>query len=312
MALVVWMPHGAGSAFEGHLRAALDDSVRLTVSERAPEESYRVLVSGRPEAAWIRPGVERVVIPFAGVPPTTLALLRAHPATCLHNLHHNAVPTAELAVGLLIAAARGIVPADRALRDGDWTSRYEEEGRGLLLEGRRALVLGYGSIGRRVGRALEGLAMDVVGLRRRDGLTALDRELPRSDVLVVSLPSTSETRGLFDRERLGRLREGAVLVNVSRGDVFDEGALHEALVSRRIAGAGLDVWWRYPKDEASRRCTPPSAFDFAALDNVVLSPHRAGHTDRTERLRAGHLADLLLAAARGDAVPHAIDLDRGY
>ena len=96
--------------------------------------------------------------------------------------------------------------------------------------------------------------------------------------------------------------------------MIEEGALYDALCRGRLGAAGLDVWWRYPENEAAREATPPSAYPFAKLDNVVLSPHRAGH-GRGDRggARARDLAALLAAihGARGD-VPHRVDLDRGY
>ena len=174
------------------------------------------------------------------------------------------------------------------------------------------MVLGYGEIGRRVGRALEAFEMKVHGLRRGDGASRLDELLPEADVLVVSVPSTDETRGLIDARRLALLPQGAIVVNVARGDVIEEDALYDALASGRLGGAGLDVWYRYPESEEARASTLPGSRPFHELENVVLSPHRAGHGRGTEAARAAALAHLLDAAARGDGIVHRVDLDRGY
>jgi phosphoglycerate dehydrogenase-like enzyme len=321
----VWMPHVPGGAFRDVLEARLACAVRLHAGDRPPVEGYDVLVAGRPEEdaldASDRLGV--VVVPWAGIPPATRERLQARPHLALHNLHHNGTVTGEMAVALLLAAARRIVPLDRALREGDWRPRYREEDRGLLLAGRRLLVLGYGAIGRHVARAGLGLGMHVTAVRRRPqrggdadvevhGPDALDDLLATTDALVVCVPSTAATRGLLDADRLARLPRHAVVVNVARGDVIDEEALYRALAEDRLGGAGLDVWYRYPADEAARASTPPSRFPFGDLDTVVLSPHRAGLTDDTERLRAEHLADLLAAVARGGEVPGRVDLEAGY
>jgi phosphoglycerate dehydrogenase-like enzyme len=111
---------------------------------------------------------------------------------------------------------------------------------------------------------------------------------------------------------LARLPRGAILVNVARGDVVDEEALYDALASGHLGGAGLDVWYRYPESEEARAATLPARRPFHELENVVLSPHRAGHGRGTEAARAAHLARLLAAAAGGEAIPHRVDLDRGY
>lgn len=314
MTLRIYMPRTSGEAFESALRAEVGPEVELLFGEKRPDPAaYEVLVAGRPreEDLDASEALHTVIIPWAGLPPVTRDLLRARPHLALHNLHHNAPATAEMAVGLLLAAARGIVPADQALRRGDWRRRYDTD-QGLRLVGRTAVVWGYGEIGRRVGRALEAFDMRVHGLRRGDGAEALDALLPEADVLIVSVPSTDETRGAIDAARLARLPRGAIVVNVARGDVIDEEALYEALSSGHLGGAGLDVWYRYPDSEEARALTLPADRPFHELESVVLSPHRAGHGRGTEAARAGELARLLGAAARGEAIPYPVDLDRGY
>jgi phosphoglycerate dehydrogenase-like enzyme len=316
------MPRPAEHGFRDHLKQILDAGIELTAGADAPDDA-EVLVEGRPTAEQLDgfPSLGLVIVPYAGVPPATLELLRERPTLRLHNLHHNAAPAAELAVALMLAAAKRIVPLDASLRRDDWTPRYAED-RDLLLAGRTALVIGYGAIGARVGTACRGLGMRVIGVRRHaadagDGteihaIDELGELLPRADVVFLSLPTTAQTRTLLGAAELSSLPRQAILVNVARGPVVDEQALYDALRSGRLAGAGLDVWYRYPQREEERGRTPPADLPFAELDNVVMSPHRAGHTTATERLRAEHLAALLGAAARGETIPNAVDLELGY
>jgi phosphoglycerate dehydrogenase-like enzyme len=311
MALDVFLPRPPGGGFLEDLEARLDPEVRLTTET---PESCPFLVEGRPSAEQIE-GREAVIIPYAGVPRPTLELMRKHPGIALHNLHHNAAPTAELAVALLLAAAKRIVPIDRALRSGDWRPRYVET-RAFLCEGKTALVLGHGAIGRRVADACRALGMTVLAVRRRPsteeyGPEDLRNLLPRADALIICLPWTEETDGLLGAPELARLPEGALLVNVARGPVVDAEALFLALREGHLA-AGLDVWYRYPENEDARARTFPANQPFHELDNVVLSPHRAGHAQETEALRARHLAAMLNAAARGETMPHRVDLEAGY
>ncbi len=313
------------------LRDLLDPGVRLTFGPELPEDpDYEVLVTGIPTREEIEASsaVRTVIIPWAGLSRKTRDVLLEFPDVAVHNLHHNAGAAAELAVALLLAAAKFVVPMDRSLRSGDWTPRYGPSPT-VLLERKTVLVLGYGAIGRHVARVCRGLGMNVVGVRRSrepgggsaggsadelhgpDELAAL---LPRADALLISLPLTPETDGLIGEKELGLLPSGAVLVNVARGPIVDEKALYEALSSGRLHAAGLDVWYRYPKNEAERPSTPPSSFPFGELENVVMSPHRGGaaRESEVEALRMRALAELLNAAVRGEEVPNRVDVERGY
>jgi phosphoglycerate dehydrogenase-like enzyme len=104
-----------------------------------------------------------------------------------------------------------------------------------------------------------------------------------------------------------------VLVNVGRGPVVDEAALYHALKERRLGAAGLDVWYAYPEDDQTA-ITPPSAYPFGELDNVVLSPHRGGLAFEPDarRARLAAVAAVVNALARGEPPPNRVDLERGY
>jgi len=316
--LEVWVPGAASETLRARLRELLEDDARIAAERSANAE---VLVRGVVAPADLEglPHLRAVIVPWAGVPERTCATLAGFPGVTLHNLHHNAAAAAEHAVALLLAAARSIVPGDRALRAGDWSPRHAEP-TDPLLDGGIAVVLGHGAIGGRVARAARALGMEVHAIRRSGaapgsiglhGPEALPGLLPRARALVVAVPHTPETDGMVGARELGRLPDGAIVVNVARGRVIDEAALYEACAAGRLR-AGLDVWWRYPETEETRSSTPPSRFPFGALDNVVLSPHRAGHTANAERLRAEHLARSLRHAARGGEIPWRVDPARGY
>lgn len=325
MTLRVHVLHAADPAERGALEGALEPSVSVTFGLDVPEPgSVQILVSGRPPEGLLdsMTALERIVVPWAGIPPALPGLLAGRPGIAVHNLHHNAPPTAETAVALLLAAAKRLVPMDRALRRHDWTPRYADNP-STLLDGKGALVLGFGAIGRRVARACRGLGMRVAATRRRSGPPAeedgipvhaaeeLHALLPAAHALLVTVPLTDETRRLIGARELALLPQGAVVVNVARGPVIDEDALFEALTSGHLHSAGLDVWWNYPADEAARAHTPASSRPFHELDNVVMSPHRAGGSGEGEVRRMAALAELLNAVAAGHP-PHPVDLATGY
>lgn len=305
------------------LQEALSDGIELSFGSEPPAGArYAVLVAGRPtpELLAASAALRTLVIPFAGLPSATAEALRAYPHISVHNLHHNAAATAELAMALLLAASKMIVPIDVRMRRGDWSDRGRME-QALQLEGRTALVLGHGAIGSRVARACLGLGMQVVAIARRaqqgqdypvHGVEALADLLPRAAAVLVCLPATPLTEGLLGRAQIASLSPGCVLVNVARGPIVDETALFEALRQRRIFAAGLDVWWKYPDSKESTGVTFPSSLPFHELPNVVMSPHRGGHVQDTELLRMRALAQLLNAAALGREVPNKVDLQNGY
>jgi len=300
------------------LRERLPALVRLTDAEETGLDDAAVLVDGRPTPELLAqlPALRAVVIPWAGVSEVAHGTLSKRPDLAVHNLHHNAAPVTEHAIGLLLAAARGIVPSDQALRAGDWRPRYAES-TDPLLSGGNAVVVGAGAIGRRVARALKGLGMkaQLVGRTAREGVCS-SSELPRlladCSALILALPLTEASRGLIGAAELALLPDAAVLVNVGRAELCEEDALYDALRGGHLR-AGLDVWYRYPEDEVQRASTMPSRHAFGELPNVVLSPHRAGHGAATPRLRAEALAELLAALAAGEAPRGSrVDLTLGY
>lgn len=298
------------------------------VCELFPEsmpEDYEVLIEGRPtEEMLSAPSLRAVIVPFAGVPPTTVELLRKRPELSLHNLHHNAADTAELALALMLAAGKEVVSMDRDFRRNDWSRSYGPSSV-FSFDGKTALVLGFGQIGRRVARMLSSLGMRVLATRtsaevhRDEGMeiwpaSRLHELLPQANVLMITLPLTAETTGLLGATELRLLPQGSILVNVARAAIVDEEALFNALKSGRLHSAGLDVWYRYPKSETvgDTSNTAPSRFPFAELDNVVMSPHRGGTTMDTEARRMDALEALLREIAAGNEASNRVDLEKGY
>jgi phosphoglycerate dehydrogenase-like enzyme len=316
----------------------LDDEVieelqRLAPSHsisREPGRDTEMLIDGRATVEQMDqcPNLRYVVIPFAGVSPAIIDVVRRYPKLSLHNLHHNAPETAELAIALLFAAAKQVVPIDQALRKNDWRPRYSPES-AELLEGKTCVLLGYGEIGRRIGAVVSALGMKTIPVRRNPaaegevGPGDLRAVLPKADVLMITVPLTPETEGLIGARELAAMPAKSILVNVARAQIVDELSLFTALESGPLHSAGLDVWYRYPKDEGtavpsyfvappSAADTAPSQYPFHELPNLVMSPHRGGATAGTERRRVQHLATLIAAAGRGAAVPNRVDLDLRY
>lgn len=282
----------------------------------------QVLVAGRSTAELLHshPEVSHVVIPFAGIPQETRLTMQGFQHISVHNLHHNAAATAEMALTLLLAAAKYLVPFDQKLRMDDWSPRYLPPPT-IGLSGKCALVLGYGAIGQRVARLCLALEMQARATRESiknayqdaSGIdvfpaSELQNLLSEADVLIITLPLTPATTGLIATPELDRMPPQGILVNVGRGAIVDEQALFQALRQGSIGAAGLDVWWQYPDSVEARQDTAPSMFPFHQLENVVMSPHRGGATRDSDKLRYGELAKLLNAFLRTGEMPNRVNL----
>lgn len=323
---VLNLPYGHTAAT---LQSLVSPELRITDGpDVAPD--CEILVAGTPtrEQLQASPRLRALVVPWAGVPEATRKLMLDFPEVSVHNIHHNALPVAEMAITLLLAAAKFAIPADRALRAGDWSARFWRPDPGVLLYQKTALVLGYGAIGKHVASCCRGLGMRVLATKYRlsqaetgkevaEGITlypadALPELLPQANALLLCVPLTPETRGLIGANELAQLPPQAILINVCRAEIVNEAALYHALKEKTLYAAGLDVWYTNPRNESEATGLAPSTYPFHELDNVVMSPHRAGHAAEIEELRMQYLADLLNEAAQGKPIPNKIDVEKGY
>jgi phosphoglycerate dehydrogenase-like enzyme len=219
----------------------------------------------------------------------------------------------ESGIGAILALTREFSRLDSALRRGDWQSQWAV---GVApppawpeLAGKTIGILGYGRIGQSIARRARAFDMQVCAIRRDVGKSAkhdlalwggaetLEEVLRRSDYVVVSMPATRQTIGWIDRERFRLMKPSAFLINVARAEIVDEVALYQALSGRQIAGATLDVWYRYPRDPGP---TAPATAPFHELPNVLMTPHVSGWTDGTLKARARLIAENIRRVAAGE------------
>ena len=177
---------------------------------------------------------------------------------------------AEHTIALMFAAARDIARMDRDMRGGQWSPRE-----GVQLHGKTLGIIGLGGIGAEVARMAKGLGMEVIAYNRTPRsdapcpLVDIDTLLARADVVSLNLVLNDETRGFLSRERIARMKPGALFVNTARGALADEQALIDALKSGHIRHAGLDVFHNEPLK---------ADHPLAQLPNVTLSAHAAFRT----------------------------------
>ena len=221
----------------------------------------------------------------------------------------NITSAAELAVGLLLACARNIAPANEALKSGAWKrSKYG----GVELLDKTVGIVGFGRIGQLVAERLKGFGVDILAYdpyasAQRAGqlgaqLVTLDELLAQSDFITIHLPKTPETIGLIGAEALSKVKPTVRIVNAARGGVLDEAALADAIREGRVAGAGLDVF-------ATEPTTQSPLFEF---ESVVVTPHLGASTEEAQEKAGVAVARSVRLALSGDLVPDAVNVDGGH
>lgn len=232
----------------------------------------------------------------------------------------HARPLAEFCALAFLAWSRGLVTMIEAQGRRHW-----ERFAGTDLFGRTVVIFGHGAIGAEVARLARSLGMRTIGLRRsgpggpggadpvavREALHADELHapeafatvLPRAEFLVLAAPHTDETQGVIGRKELALLPRGAVLVNIGRGALVDEKALVEALQSRHLGGAALDVFEEEP--------LPPDSLLWN-LSNVLVSPHSASTSDRENERLTDLFCDNLRRFLAGDPLRNVLDPERLY
>ena len=232
----------------------------------------------------------------------------------LANAYGHETGIAEYVLGAMLALGRNFGTLDAALRRGNWESQWAV---GVPappvwpeLAAQTLGILGYGRIGRRVAQLALAFDMTVRAIRQSPtehdarelafvgAADSLDDVLRSADYLAITLPLTPATRGLLGGRELGLMKPTAILVNVARAEILDEDALYHALARGTIAGAALDVWYRYPTAPGPVR---PSNRPFHELPNVLMTPHVAGWTEGTLDARARLIAENIGRVARDEA-----------
>jgi phosphoglycerate dehydrogenase-like enzyme len=291
--LQVVMAGTFAASLEAAVRRRLRTACRLTIVDEdciAPllgDADVLVTMALTAEMGRNAPRLKLVQVPGAGLDRIDRSGLPA--GVSLANVYGHETGIAEYAIGAMLALSREFLRLDAALRRDDWQSQWAV-GAPIPpvwpeLAGRTLGILGYGRIGQNIARRARAFNMHICAIRRDVGQSMeddlallggpdiLNDVLRRSDYLVVAMPAAPETIGWIGKPQLNLMKPTAFLVNVARAQIVDEAALYEALAQRSIAGAALDVWYRYPREPGP---TAPASLPFHELPNVLMTPHVSG------------------------------------
>jgi D-3-phosphoglycerate dehydrogenase len=220
----------------------------------------------------------------------------------------NIISAAELTVGHILSLARHIPAASGALANGQWKrSKYT----GVELYEKTIGIIGLGRIGALITARMQAFGTNVIAYdpyitsarAQQLGVTpvTLDELLAQSDFVTIHMPKTPETTGMIGEAQLKLMKPTAFVVNVARGGLVDEVALHAALVAGTIAGAGLDVFVS----------EPPTNSPLLGLDNIITTPHLGASTDEAQEKAGVSVAKSVRLALSGELVPDAVNVAGG-
>ena len=299
----------AAAGFDVDVRIGLSPSELLQAVRGA--SALIIRSATKVDAAVIEAGTDLVVIGRAGIglDNVDVATATRKGVMVVNAPQSNILSAAEHTLALLIAQARNIPQADADLKAGNWRrSRWE----GVELHGKTLGIMGLGRVGGLVAQRALAFGMHLMAYdpyvseerARQMGVEVVgtpEELVAEADFLTIHLPRTPETTGLVGRDLLAKAKPGIRIVNTARGGIVDEEALHEAIISGRVAGAALDVFSEEPT-------TKSPLFE---LESVVVTPHLGASTVEAQDKAGSTIAEQVILALRGDFVPYAVNVAAG-
>jgi len=237
------------------------------------------------------PNLKVIVRGGVGLDTIDADYARSKGITVMNTPMASSASVAELAIGYMFALARSTYQATSSMKAEKWEKKSFE---GDEIGGKTLGLVGIGNIGKEVARRANGLGMTVVAydpyVKQADGvkLVTLDELLASSDYISLHLPKTKESAGMIGKDQFEKMKKGVRIVNCARGGIIDEGALYDALVSGKVAGAALDV---YAEE-------PPTDWKLLKLPNVIGSPHVGAATHEAQGRVGAEVADKLIDFAK--------------
>lgn len=265
------------------------------------------------------PNLRLIQVPWTGMDTFNFSAMKNSDVPVC-NSHSNAIVVAEIGFGIVMDLLKKISYHDRKMRVGNWNRDQQPlDLKSKMLSQQKVCIFGYGNIGSKLGRMFSSFGAEVIAVTA-DTSTVSDvkcyspenaaEALAVSDVVVITVPLTEGTKDMVNSEFIASMKDGSYLVTLSRAAVVNEDALYEALMSGKIAGYGSDVWWRAPKRGESESKVSDK-YDFEKLDQVVLSPHRAGFSENS----LPHLDDVIVNLAKfikGEPLINTVNVKEEY
>ena len=261
-----------------------------------------------------------IQVPWTGMDTFDFSAMRGS-LVPVCNTHSNADSVAELGVTIVLDLLKKVSYHDRKMRIGSWNRDQQPlDLKSKMVGKQNVCILGFGNIGKRIGNLFSAFGARIIAVDDKAVKGDVANEvyknenikdaLPFADVVICTLPLTRTTKGLINNEMFAAMREGVIFVNMSRAAVVDEDAAWRGLESGKIGAFGSDVWWNPPKRGESQSY-PSEKYEFWKLDNVIMSPHRAGFIEDSLPHLDGAI-DNIIALSKNKKLSGLVDINNGF
>ncbi len=237
------------------------------------------------------------------------------------NTHSNADSVAEIGVTIVLDLLKKVSYHDRKMRAGNWNRDQKPLNlKSKMVNKQTVCVLGFGNIGLRIGKLIAAFGAKVIAVDEKAKAEETAAEvftndqikeaIKLADVVICTIPLTDSTRGFINDDMFSAMKDGVVFVNMSRAAVVDEDAAWNGLENGKIGAFGSDVWWNAPK-RGENQSYPSTKYEFWKLDNVVMSPHRAGFIEDCLPHLDGAIENII-ALEKGQNLTGIVDTSKGF
>lgn len=264
--------------------------------------------------------IKLIQVPWTGMDTFDFSVMKGLDVPVC-NSHSNASVVAELCVTLLADLLKKVSYHDRKMRKGNWNrDKTPLDLSSEMISRQTVCILGYGNIGRRVGKLLSLFGAKILAVARdsnmyEEAIIMYDSQhmmdaVSKANVVINALPLTDSTRGMINADFISQMIDRSYLVNISRASILDENAVYDALLDGHLAGFASDAWWNAPK-RGETQSWPSIHNKFDELDQVIMSPHRAGFVEG----EFPHLDDVILNLAhfiKGEELINRVNIKDEY
>ncbi len=316
-----------------YIKDRIDKKIELLIPENFSDKEFKKLplnkieiILGVPlkiEVLTLMKSLRFIQIPWTGIENVEVEKIKKI-GIDIHNSHSNTDVVAEFGIAMMFSLLKKIPLHDKYLRKENWLRPIENSKEfypPVVINGKTVTIVGFGSIGKKIATFLKPFYVKIIAIKNDIKQNEQDQDvellnkkdihkgLQKGEIIFVTVPLTAETTNLISSKEFQIMGKNTFLINISRGKVINERALFNSLNNKNIAGAAIDTWYNYPV--RGTNIAKPSKYDFASLDNVILSPHRAGIAEGL----MPHLNDVienLNRYAKGQPLINKINLTRNY